>query len=82
MKWVYRALRKLMGVPEPQINRDEALRIAQTEVEKRGLRMGIPAVYEGIKTWTVWIRSDCKGGPFVVIDSRTGQILKWVSPPR
>jgi len=82
MTWTLRVLRKLLRVPDRQIGREEAVRLAQAEAVRRGVRVGETVAHEKLKSWIVWIDRDTKGSPWAEIDSQTGKVVKWASLPR
>lgn len=81
MNYLLVAILKLLWYPAPRITRDDARRIALAEAARRGERVGRVAIYEGFGTWTVWIDANYKSTAFVVVDKKSGSVLKWASLP-
>jgi hypothetical protein len=83
MRWVIRFFRWVGGMPEPAVGREAALRIAREEAVRRGdIPPRTAAVHEGVRTWRVWLDSGLRPSRVVEIDNQTGQVRRYLSPPR
>jgi hypothetical protein len=88
---IFELARKLFRLPLPIISREQALRIAEAECERRGFlaegqgflgQLKKPIIHEGIGKWEVITRMWGKGSPRLLICKRTGAVLKFVFLPR
>ncbi len=90
MRLVMRFLRKLLGLPTPQVTSEQALRIALDEMARMGQNLRgnslpnprSPTAKEGLKVWTVCLDTDSLPQRLVEIDNQTGKVMKYFSPPR
>lgn len=56
-------LRRLLGLPEFRLTKDDALRAAMDEAESREWRWGEPVlVRETLRTYQVWTNAQSRGG--------------------
>jgi len=75
-------IRKLLFIPAPKISKAEAVRLACVVADEKGWVSSAPKAIEELRTWMVWLNSDQKGGPFVVIDQQTGETVHSGCPLR
>lgn len=79
MLWL---LRSILFIPQPKVLRDEAIRIASNVAAQNKWTCSSPKAIEELKTWFVWLNSNTKGSPFVVIDQQTGEVVRLGCPLR
>jgi hypothetical protein len=88
---IFELARKLFRLPSLNVSREQALRIAEAECERRGFleegqgflgQLKNPIIHEGIGKWEVITRIQGKGCPRMLICKRTGAVLKFVFLPR
>ena len=72
---IWKVLRFLLRIPPPAISKGQAVEIALQECQRRGWTWGKLYVVEKLRTWQVWINSDVKGSPFILVCQRTGKVL-------
>jgi hypothetical protein len=83
MSWMMHLIRKLLGIPQPSITRDAALQIASNEAAERGdIPPRDPTVQEGLRIWLVLLDPSIVPCRIVEIDNQTGQVKRYLSPPR
>ena len=83
MSWIFRLLRKALRTPAPSVTQDAALRIAAEEAIRRGdIPPRDPIAREGVKAWSVWLDSAFRPSRIVEIDNQTGEVRRYIAPPR
>ena len=78
--WSY--LRQFVIGPEAVITKEEAVRIAVAECERRGFATNDPEAKSGKGVWIVLARPYMRGAPIITIDSQTGAVISFASLPR
>ncbi len=75
-------LRFLLGIPKPKVTRSQALECAQRECECRGWEFVKPRAIPKLRSWMIWVNGNWIGGPWVIVDNQTGDVLRFGVPPR
>jgi len=87
MNWLLGITRLLLRLPPPRISPAEAVQLAVAEVARRGGGLKHPPAeppkaMEGLRDWEVWLDPGFIPSRVVVVDNQTGEIKKYLSPPR
>ena len=76
MNWACRLARKLLRIPPPRVSREEAVRIAKAEAVRRGAIVGVVFIYEGLRTYEVWLNASRESAS-AKIDNQNGTVAEW-----
>jgi hypothetical protein len=83
MHGVFWITRKILRVPAPKVAADQALQIAIGEAVRRGHGpLGSPTTSERLHTWVIWLEPLMRPCRIVEVDNQTGQVIKYLAPPR
>ena len=72
----------MLGIPAPKITREDAIKIAKAEFDRRGLTYSNVVAREKLRVFSVWMRYGYLPCPVVVIDNQDGKVLQVLLPPR
>lgn len=79
---ILKTLRYVFRIPPPKVSAEDALRIAEHHCNEKGWGWIEPESISGLREWKVYAHKDIKGGPWVVIDNQTGEVLRSGCPTR
>ena len=79
-----RLLRRLLGIPEPTISRQQAVQIARRECERKGWPWEEPIlVEETLRTFRVYTNQlECDGGVHIRVDAVSAEVVYAGRSPR